>query len=63
MAKEMEVICDLRGHMEQLYREMSELRKSIKCCMDMQLMLQQSIKHEAAAGKPTFVIVFSVCLA
>ncbi|XP_023003952.1 uncharacterized protein LOC111497396 [Cucurbita maxima] len=47
---EMEVICDLRGHMEQLYREMSELRKSIKCCMDMQLMLHQSIKHEAVAG-------------
>lgn len=50
MVKEMELIYDLRGHMEQLYQEMSELRKSIKCCMDMQLMLQQSIRHEVMAG-------------
>ncbi|XP_038877490.1 putative uncharacterized protein DDB_G0271606 [Benincasa hispida] len=49
---EMELIYDLRGHMEQLYQEMSELRKSIKCCMDMQLMLQHSIKrHEVGGGR------------
>ncbi|KAL0542541.1 hypothetical protein IC582_017607 [Cucumis melo] len=47
---EMELIYDLRGHMEQLYREMSELRKSIKCCMDMQLMLQHSIKRSHEVG-------------
>lgn len=49
---EMELIYDLRGHMEQLYQEMSELRKSIKCCIDMQLMLQRSIKrHEVGGGR------------
>ena len=46
----MELIYDLRGHMEQLYQEMSELRKSIKCCMDMQLMLQHSIKRREVGG-------------
>ncbi|GMJ12586.1 hypothetical protein HRI_004927800 [Hibiscus trionum] len=38
---EMELICDLRGHIEQLQREMSELRKSIMSCMDMQMKWQQ----------------------
>ncbi|KAF3450101.1 hypothetical protein FNV43_RR06181 [Rhamnella rubrinervis] len=43
---EMELICDLRRHMEHLYQEMSELRKSIKSCMDMQMMVHQSIQHD-----------------
>ncbi|KAI3455764.1 hypothetical protein Pfo_012427 [Paulownia fortunei] len=47
-AIEMELIYDLRGHMEQLHQEMSELRKSIKCCVDMQIKLQRSIKKEVA---------------
>ncbi|PIN24269.1 putative E3 ubiquitin ligase [Handroanthus impetiginosus] len=47
-AIEMELIYDLRGHMEKLHQEMCELRKSIKCCMDMQIELQRSIKKEVA---------------
>ena len=42
---EMELIYDMRGHMEQLYQEMSELRKSIKSCLDMQMQLQQSMNR------------------
>ncbi|XWS62317.1 hypothetical protein CRYUN_Cryun06bG0000700 [Craigia yunnanensis] len=38
---EMELICDLRGHIEQLQHEMGELRKSVLSCMDMQMKLQQ----------------------
>ncbi|GAB2281003.1 hypothetical protein Dimus_015617 [Dionaea muscipula] len=47
---EMELIYDLRAHMEQLYREMSELRKSLKSCMDMQVMMQNSIREEVSAA-------------
>ncbi|CAA0823798.1 RING/U-box superfamily protein [Striga hermonthica] len=43
---DLELIYDLRRHMEQLHREMSELKNSIKCCMDMQIKLQCSIKNE-----------------
>ncbi|KAL5577965.1 hypothetical protein UlMin_019664 [Ulmus minor] len=45
---EMELIWNLRGQMEQLYNEMSELRKSLKSCMDMQqmILMQQSMKPE-----------------
>ncbi|WVZ19905.1 hypothetical protein V8G54_007227 [Vigna mungo] len=43
---EMELIYDLRGHMEQLYHEMSELKKIIKGCMNMQMELQQTMKVE-----------------
>ncbi|XP_027343299.1 uncharacterized protein LOC113855868 [Abrus precatorius] len=45
---EMEFIYELRGQMDQLFHEMSELRKSIKCCMDMQMQmqLQQSKNQE-----------------
>lgn len=48
--QEMELIYDLRGHMEQLYSEISELRKSIKGCMEMQIELQQSMKQEVQTG-------------
>ncbi|XP_015959785.3 LOW QUALITY PROTEIN: uncharacterized protein LOC107483694 [Arachis duranensis] len=37
---EMELIYDLRRQMEQLHHEMSELRKSIKSCVDMQIQMQ-----------------------
>ncbi|KAL7210933.1 hypothetical protein ACSBR2_013920 [Camellia fascicularis] len=47
---EMELMYDLRGHMEQLHREMSELRKSINSCMNMQTKMQRSIKKEVAAA-------------
>ncbi|XP_061342437.1 uncharacterized protein LOC133288643 [Gastrolobium bilobum] len=45
---EMEFIYELRGQMVQLFHEMSELRKSIKSCMDMQMQmqLQQSKNQE-----------------
>ncbi|KAM3694161.1 hypothetical protein ACJW31_07G039200 [Castanea mollissima] len=48
---EMELIYDMKGQMEQLYHEMSELRKSIKSCMDMQMMLQQSSKQESHSAQ------------
>ncbi|KAG4956716.1 hypothetical protein JHK82_042429 [Glycine max] len=47
----MELIYDLRGHMELLYNEISELRKSIKGCMEMQIELQQSMKQEVQTVK------------
>ncbi|XP_048318346.2 uncharacterized protein LOC112493410 [Ziziphus jujuba] len=52
---ELEAIYDLRRHMEQLSHEMSELRKSMKVCMDMQMTMQQSIKQEvnSAQGEGT----------
>ncbi|XP_051125215.1 uncharacterized protein LOC127247430 [Andrographis paniculata] len=43
VVQDMELIYDLRRHMEQLRQEMSLLRRSIKCCMDMQIKLQGSI--------------------
>ncbi|KAK7329394.1 hypothetical protein VNO77_23560 [Canavalia gladiata] len=43
---EVDLIYDLRGHMTQLYHEISELRKSIKGCMDMQMQLQQSMMNQ-----------------
>ncbi|KAI4332099.1 hypothetical protein L6164_017036 [Bauhinia variegata] len=45
---EMELICDLRSQMDQLHQEMSELRKSIKSCIDMQMMLQKSMMNREA---------------
>lgn len=47
---EMELIYDLRSHMEQIYSEMSELRKSITSCVDMQMKLQHSIREEVSAA-------------
>ncbi|OIV91662.1 hypothetical protein TanjilG_26515 [Lupinus angustifolius] len=43
---EMELIHDMRGHMEQLYREISELRKSMETCMVMQMQLKQCKNQE-----------------
>lgn len=54
-SQEMELICGLRGQMEQLHQEMSELRKSLKSCMDLQMMfMQQSLKQEAQPGSYSF---------
>ncbi|XP_011022301.1 PREDICTED: uncharacterized protein LOC105124124 [Populus euphratica] len=41
---EMELLYDLKGHMEQLQREMSELRKSMQSCMEMQTNSQNNLK-------------------
>ncbi|XP_056163479.1 flocculation protein FLO11-like isoform X2 [Syzygium oleosum] len=51
LSMEMELIIDLRGQMRQLQREMSELRKSIKGCMEMQVTLQDSMKQEMSSAK------------
>ncbi|KAM5587003.1 hypothetical protein ABKV19_005776 [Rosa sericea] len=48
---EMELIYDLRGHMIQLYQEMSELRKEIKSCVDMQMTVQQSMNQDVHSGQ------------
>jgi len=53
--QEMELIYDLRGHMEQLYQEMSELKKIIKGCMNMQMELQQTMKVEVHSGLCSFL--------
>ncbi|XP_042029519.1 uncharacterized protein LOC121776408 [Salvia splendens] len=47
---EMEIIYDLRRHMEQLHQEISELRKSMKSCTDMQVKMHRSIKKEVTAA-------------
>ncbi|XVF46088.1 hypothetical protein PTKIN_Ptkin02bG0260200 [Pterospermum kingtungense] len=49
---EMELIFNLRGHIEQLQQEMAELRKSILSCMDMQMKFQQySFNREVHSGE------------
>ncbi|GMH31031.1 hypothetical protein Nepgr_032874 [Nepenthes gracilis] len=47
---EMELIYDLKARMEKMYHEVSELRKSIKSCMDMQVSMQNSIRKEVSAA-------------
>ncbi|XP_058086937.1 uncharacterized protein LOC131233783 [Magnolia sinica] len=47
---EMELICDLRGDMVKLHREMSELRKSIDSCVHMQVELQRSMKQGVSSS-------------
>ncbi|KAL9256771.1 neuralized-like protein [Drosera capensis] len=47
---EMELIYDLKAHMEQLYREMSELRQSLKSCMGMQVNMKNFIREEISAA-------------
>ncbi|KAI3747244.1 hypothetical protein L6452_09697 [Arctium lappa] len=42
---ELELIYDLRGHMEQLHQEIMELRKSIKSCVTIQIKMQHSFKQ------------------
>ena len=46
----MELIYEMRGHMEQLHQEIFEIRRSINSCMNMQMNLQHSIKDEVAAA-------------
>ncbi|CAL0329836.1 unnamed protein product [Lupinus luteus] len=48
---EMELIYDLRRQMDQLFHEVSELRKSVKSCMDMQMHLQQPQNQEVHTVK------------
>ncbi|KAF3632569.1 putative purine permease 4-like [Capsicum annuum] len=47
---EMELIYEMRGHMEQLHQEIFEIRRSMKSCMNMQIKLQRSIKQDVAAA-------------
>ncbi|XP_050232748.1 uncharacterized protein LOC126681277 [Mercurialis annua] len=44
---EMELIHDLRGNMEQMQREMSELKNSMQTMQEMQANMQNSMKQEA----------------
>lgn len=46
----MELIYELRGHMEKLHQEIFEIRRSMKSCMNMQMKLQRSIKQDVAAA-------------
>ncbi|XP_050368846.1 uncharacterized protein LOC126786938 [Argentina anserina] len=48
---EMELIYDMKGHMIQLYQEMSELRKVIKSCVEMQMTMHQSMKQDVHSGQ------------
>ncbi|KAE9594264.1 putative aminoacyltransferase, E1 ubiquitin-activating enzyme [Lupinus albus] len=43
---EMELMYDMRGRIEQLHQEISELRKSMMTCMDMKMQLQQCKNQE-----------------
>lgn len=46
------MISDLRGQMEQLQREMLELRSSVKSCIDMQIHFQKSATQDLSrSGK------------
>ncbi|OIT33120.1 PREDICTED: uncharacterized protein LOC109206413 [Nicotiana attenuata] len=47
---EMELIYELRGHMEKLHQEIFEIRRSMKSCMNMQMKLQRSIKQDVTAA-------------
>nr|GMD26663.1 putative E3 ubiquitin ligase [Ipomoea batatas]GMD97568.1 putative E3 ubiquitin ligase [Ipomoea batatas] len=46
---EIQLIYELKTHMEQLHQEMFEIRRSLKSCVNMQMKLQRSIKHEVTA--------------
>ncbi|KAL3520276.1 hypothetical protein ACH5RR_018425 [Cinchona calisaya] len=43
---EMEFIYELKGNMEQLHQEISELRRSVKSCINMQMKLQESLTKD-----------------
>ncbi|KAG9439292.1 hypothetical protein H6P81_019457 [Aristolochia fimbriata] len=45
---EMELISDLRGDMSRLHQEITELRESIKSCLEMQAELRNSLKQEGS---------------
>ncbi|XP_027185632.1 uncharacterized protein LOC113783638 [Coffea eugenioides] len=47
---EMEFIYELRGNMEQLHQEISELRRSVKSCIDMQVKLQESLTRDVTTA-------------
>lgn len=46
----MELVYELKGNMEQLHQEVSEIRRSLKTCVNMQMELQQSIRQEIMAA-------------
>lgn len=57
----MELISDLRGHMEQLHKEIFDLRKSLHTCMDMQVKLQHFMVRQVESVKshPSKHILFA----
>ncbi|GMJ00619.1 hypothetical protein HRI_003731000 [Hibiscus trionum] len=67
---EIELICDLRRHIEQLHLEMSELRKSIVTCTEMQMKMQQysfnrkvhSVEEEAKNAEDTIPWKRTCCI-
>ncbi|XP_024962485.1 uncharacterized protein LOC112502727 [Cynara cardunculus var. scolymus] len=50
---ELELIYDLRGHMERLHQEITELRKSINSCVTMQIKMQHSFKQNLEVAATT----------
>lgn len=48
--QEMNLIYDLIRHVEQLHYEMSDLQKSMKSCMEMQVQLQHSIEQKVSSA-------------
>ncbi|KAM7271179.1 hypothetical protein ACFE04_030393 [Oxalis oulophora] len=52
---EMELIYNLRGHIEQLQSEMSELRKCMMSCMEMQAKMQQTIMQNFHSEKKSSI--------
>ncbi|CAH9141303.1 unnamed protein product [Cuscuta epithymum] len=49
-ANEMNFVDELMGHMHQLHQEISEIRRAIISCIDMQMKLHHSIKDEVASA-------------
>ncbi|KAG7546820.1 Zinc finger RING-type [Arabidopsis suecica] len=49
--QDMQTISDLRNQMEQLQREMLELRNSVKSCIDMQLHFQKSVTQDLSRSE------------
>ncbi|XP_020872051.1 zinc finger CCCH domain-containing protein 13 isoform X2 [Arabidopsis lyrata subsp. lyrata] len=49
--QDMQTISDLRSQMEQLQREMLELRNSVKSCIDMQLHFQKSVTQDLSRSE------------
>ncbi|CAI9090709.1 OLC1v1025536C3 [Oldenlandia corymbosa var. corymbosa] len=45
---EMQFMYEMRGNMEQLHQEISELRRSLKSCISMQMKLQKSMTQDAS---------------
>ncbi|KAI4371583.1 hypothetical protein MLD38_009912 [Melastoma candidum] len=51
LSLEIELINELMGQMKQLRRGMSELRRSIKTCINFQATMQYSMKQEISSSE------------